>query len=353
MTSDDLDTWVSTDDRTDHRAHCRRCGGSFPGGYRACPYDATPLDHGDDPLIGALIGERYRIESFAGEGGIGRVYVARHERLERRYALKVPGGHAVTDPRERERFIREARAASRLDHPNVVSVIDFGETATGLLYLVMELADGETLADALARRGALPVREALLLVRQLALGLDHAHGRGLIHRDLKPGNVIVERADGRPRILDFGLAILAEGGESRLTSRHTVVGTPHYMSPEHACGLELDGRADLFSLGIIMYQALSGRMPFDASPLDVVQRYINDPTPRFADRVPGLAIDDDAERLCHGLMAARREARPADAGTAIAAIDAVLDRLTAERARPEPAAPATTSTTRPLRPRYR
>jgi eukaryotic-like serine/threonine-protein kinase len=339
--ADGLDTWVSGPPGTAERAHCPRCGGSFPTGFRACPYDANPLIVGDDPLIGAVIAERYRIESFAGEGGIGRVYVAQHTRLARRYAIKVPSGRSTGDPHGRERFVREAQAASRLDHPNVVSVIDFGETDAGLLYLVMELADGETLAEHLAARGALPVADALALARQLAAGLDHAHHRGLIHRDLKPSNVILERADGRPRILDFGLAILAEGLEGRVTSRNTVVGTPHYMSPEHACGLPLDVRADLFSLGIILYQALTGRMPFDATPIDIVEKYMTEPVPRFAARAPGLVIDGETEQLCLALVSSRREDRPADAGAVIAAIDAITDRFAAQRGRRGSEPPAT------------
>jgi serine/threonine protein kinase len=336
-TSDNLDTWVTgppgaTSASSEVRAHCQRCGGSFPSGFRACPYDATALIVGHDPLIGTVIADRYRIESLAGEGGIGRVYIAQHTRLERRYAIKVPSGRAWSDRHGRERFIREAQAASRLDHPNVVGVIDFGETDAGLLYLAMELADGETLAAHLAQRGALATEDALILVRQLALGLEHAHHRGLIHRDLKPDNVIIERADGRPRILDFGLAILVELGEGgRVTSRNTVVGTPHYMSPEHACGLALDARADLFSLGIILYEALTGHMPFDAAPVEVIQKYMNERPPRPGERAPELAIDPDAERLCLQLIAARRDDRPADANAVIVAIDRILDRLAARR----------------------
>jgi serine/threonine protein kinase len=336
-TTDDLDTWLSgppgaCDQTAPVRAHCTRCGGSFPGGFRACPYDATPLVIGTDPLLGAVIADRYRIESFAGEGGIGRVYLARHTLIERRFAIKVPSGRVATQSRGRERFIREAQAASRLDHPNVVSVVDFGETAAGLLYLVLELADGDTLTDLFRRRSAMPAEEVLALVRQLAQGLDHAHARGLIHRDLKPDNVIVQRADGRPRILDFGLAIIVDlGDDGRLTSRGTVVGTAHFMSPEHVCGMDVDVRTDLWSLGIIMYQALSGCLPFEGSPTEVVQRYVNEPVPSFARRVHGLAVDPAVEQLCLSLASIRRERRPATARAVIDAIDTILDRFAAER----------------------
>jgi serine/threonine-protein kinase len=335
MTTDELDTWLSGPPEPgcttpEERAHCKRCGGSFPSGYRACPYDASPLVVGADPLIGSILGDRYQIERFLGEGGLGRVYAAQHTRLPRRFAIKVPSGRAATEPRARERFLREARVASRLDHPNVVAVVDSGETTEGLLYLVMELAEGETLTAYLRRRGVLRIAEALGLTRKLALGLEHAHARGLVHRDLKPDNVMVERADGRPRILDFGLAILAELGDAgRLTSRHTVVGTPHYMSPEHVCGFDLDGRSDLFSLGVILYQMLCGRMPFDATPIEIAQRYLHDRIPRFAERVPGLVVDVEAEALCRRMIAVDRNARPADAAAVVFVIDAILDRLAA------------------------
>jgi serine/threonine-protein kinase len=325
--TDDLDTWHAAPP-CDDRAHCPRCGGSYPGGYRACPYDATPLVVGDDPLIDRVIADRYRIERLAGEGGVGRVYVAKHIRIDRRYALKVPSGNLVSMPRGRERFTREALAASRLDHPNVVSVLDFGETDAGLPYIVMELADGETLAAMLKRRGRLPLAEALSLMRQIASGLDHAHGRGLIHRDLKPTNVMIERADGRPRILDFGLAIaLASSASDRLTSAGTVVGTPHFMSPEQLCGLELDPRTDLFSLGIIFYLAIAGCLPFDGTPVEVVQKYLERPIPRFGTRVPGLIVDRDVEGLCMRMASAHRDRRPASAHDVIAALDAILGRI--------------------------
>jgi eukaryotic-like serine/threonine-protein kinase len=318
--------------RTD-RTHCRVCGGSFPLGFRACPYDASPLIIGADPLIGTVVAEHYRIESVLGEGGIGRVYLAQHTRISRRYAIKVPSGKAAADRTARGRFLREAEAASRIDHPNVVSVIDFGETPAGLLYIVMEYSEGETLGDRLARVGRLPLRNALTTTREIACGLRHAHDRGLIHRDLKPDNVILEKSEDRARILDFGLALLADlGDEQRVTTRGMVVGTPYYMSPEHACGMDVDARTDLFSLGVILYELLAGCMPFDGTPLDVLQRYVHDVPPAFAVRVPGLVVDAEVEVLCRQLLAKHRDKRPASAADVIATIDTISDRLAAERA---------------------
>jgi serine/threonine-protein kinase len=314
------------------RAHCRVCGGSFPIGFRACPYDASELITGEDPLVGAVIAEHYRIEAVLGEGGIGRVYLARHTRLPRRYAIKVPSGKAATDRKSRTRFLREAEAASRLDHPNVVSVIDFGETPAGLLYLVMEYAEGETLCTRIHRVGRLTLKPALAIARDIACGLRHAHLRDMIHRDLKPDNVMLDRAEDRARILDFGLALVRGEDEVRVTSRGMVVGTPYYMSPEHGCGEEVDHRTDLFSLGVIMYQMLSGRLPFDGSPIDVLHRYVHDVVPEFSRRVTGLIVDADVEALTRKLMAKDRNARPATAGHVVEALDAINERLAAERA---------------------
>src|SRR5262245_5335472 len=242
---------VTLSQRTD-RAYCPRCGSAFPDGFRACPYDGTAVVS-EDPLPGTVLGERYVLETLLGEGGLGRVYAARHIRMPRRFAVKVPSGAAALHPRARTRFMHEAEAASRLDHPNVVSVIDFGESPEGLLYLVMELADGETLDKHIYTRRSYPEVDALEMVRQIAMGLEHAHQRGLVHRDLKPENIIIERSDGRPRIVDFGLAILRELGDSgRLTSRGMVLGSPAYMSPEQACAGTIDHRTDLFSLGVIL-----------------------------------------------------------------------------------------------------
>jgi serine/threonine-protein kinase len=315
------------------RAFCPRCGGSFPSGFRSCTTCATGLV-GTDPLIGSTLVERYQIERLLGEGGLGRVYLARHTRMARRFAIKVPAGRAVSDPKSRRRFVAEAEAASRLDHPNVVGVVDFGETPQGLVYLVMELAEGETLGAYLERRGRLDTREALGVVRQLALGLDHAHGVGLVHRDLKPDNVILVEPDHRPRIVDFGLAILRELDEAgRLTTRGVVIGTPHYMSPEQACGHRIDLRSDIFSLGIVFYELLAGVLPFDGAPIDIAQKNVLARVPEIAIRVPGLTVDREVEELVHRMVAKHPAARPQSATDVIAAIDEILDRLAAERGR--------------------
>ncbi|MGN6110335.1 MAG: serine/threonine-protein kinase, partial [Kofleriaceae bacterium] len=213
----------------DARRHCSRCRASYTDEFEICPRDGQRLTAGTDPLIGLVLAGTYRVASLIGEGGLGSVYLADHLRVPRTYAVKFPRGMWVDHPKSRARFINEAMAAGRLDHPNIASVIDHGETEHGVPYLVMEHARGEMLSEHLLRRGPLPVDEALELLRPIALGLAHAHSWGVVHRDLKPDNIVIEAA--RPRIVDFGIAILADLGDSgRFTTKGVVIGTPYYMA---------------------------------------------------------------------------------------------------------------------------
>src|SRR3954468_6663009 len=204
----------------------------------------------------------YRLGERLGAGGMGEVYQAYDERLDRWVAVKLIRPEAVENATARERFRREARAAARLSHPSIVQIHDIVESAASDA-IVMELVEGESLSRRLAR-GPLPVDEAVSLGREIAEGLAAAHAKGLIHRDLKPENVMIT-ADGRAKILDFGLAKRLEGEEASLTADQRVVGTFRAMSPEQAQGLPLDTRSDLFSFGLLLYQCLSGRSPFEGS----------------------------------------------------------------------------------------
>lgn len=265
-----------------------------------------------------------------GEGALGVVYRASHTRLSRRFAIKVPFGDIAADSNARARFAREAEAACRLGHPNVVAAVDVGETPEGLLYLVMELAEGPTLAEVIDE-GRMPPHRALGIVARIARGLAHAHQRGLVHRDLKPANVILEEGD-RPRIVDFGIALVAGGADGpRLTEHGLVVGTPWYMAPEQALGESVDARTDVFALGVIAYELLSGVLPHEGDPFEVVRRYVTEPTPLVCDRVPGLVLSPDVEAFLQRLLARQPADRPGDAG----AVADEADRLAAAP-RPKP-----------------
>ncbi len=268
-------------------------------------------------VLGQVLDGKYRVERHIGSGAMGSVFRARHARLPRSYAIKLLHPRLLSDSKLLKRFEREAELAARLSHPNVIGVVDIGEI-DGVTFIVMDLAVGPTLAELLAAAPFDPLR-ACRLIRQLCDGLSHAHGHGLIHRDLKPDNVIVESRGGGEavRIADFGIAILREGTESpdRLTTGGIVLGTPHYMAPEMATGSAFDHRVDLFALGVICYELLTGRMPFDGSGVDVVQAYVHDEIPAMAARVPGLLVDPLLEAFTRRLLAKRPEERHIDAAS--------------------------------------
>ena len=206
---------------------------------------------------------RYRCERVLGEGGMASVYLARDAELDRLVALKVLAGQLTNEAEFRERFLRETRLSARLLHPNIVQVFDAGEDE-GRPYIVMEYVQGESLAELLARRRLLPASEAVELALQVCAGLEHAHGQGLVHRDVKPANLLV-RADGVVKIADFGIAHAVES--TRLTQVGTVLGTAPYLSPEQAAGGPVTAKTDLYSLGAVLYEVLTGRLPYELTSL--------------------------------------------------------------------------------------
>ena len=226
----------------------------------------------------ALAG-RYSLERELGRGGMGVVYLAREVRLERPVAIKLLPPDLAAHPTLRERFLREARTAARLSHPYIVPIHSVDEVA-GFVYYVMAYVDGETLSQRVQARGPLPAHDVTRILREVAWALAYAHAQGVIHRDIKPANVLLEHGTHRTMVLDFGIARLANAtGETEVGQ---VLGTPEYMSPEQACGESLDGRSDLYSLGVVGYYAVTGTLPFTGSAQEVLAQQVTKAPPPIA-----------------------------------------------------------------------
>jgi serine/threonine-protein kinase len=237
-------------------------------------------------VIGTLIGERYRLEEKIGSGGMSSVYRAFDPMLERWVAIKLMHRDISHDPDQLERFRREARTVAQLNHPHVVTVIDAGED-DGAPYIVFEYVEGETLKERIRRLGRLPVSEAVAYAIEIGRALEAAHASKLVHRDVKPQNVLIDR-DGRAKVTDFGIARSLEA--QGLTATGRVLGTTDYVSPEQALGHEVTGQSDIYSLGIVLYEMLTGETPFKAdTQVAVAMRHVRDPLPDVQRRRPEIS----------------------------------------------------------------
>ena len=241
-----------------------------------------------------VLSDHYELDSEIGRGGMGIVYRAKDKRLKRTVAIKVLPPELAFRSDIKTRFLREAETAAQLSHPNIVPIYTVDETE-GLVYFVMAYVDGENLAKRIFERGVLPCDEVRRILREVADALAYAHERGVVHRDIKPDNIIIAAQTGRPMVTDFGIARAVSDGDSRLTATGMAIGTPAYMSPEQAAGERtIDGRSDLYSLGVVAYQMLVGEPPFVAgsTPAMLVKHISERPTPvqqRRADMPEDLA----------------------------------------------------------------
>jgi serine/threonine-protein kinase len=275
-----------------------------------------------DPLVGKVVDNKYVILERIGTGAMGSIYKAEHRALSKQIALKILHRHLLTEESQVKRFHREAKAASRLNHPNAIVMLDFGQTEDGLSYIAMEFLPGKDLCRVLFEDGRLSEDRMVRIATQILDALDEAHAAGVIHRDLKPENIMIEPLRSNPdfvKVLDFGIAKIRDytGGEnsSFKTATGMVFGTPEYMSPEQIRGEELDGRSDLYSLGVLMYQMASGELPFTGdSVLEVATAHLTQPPIPLAEKVPG--ITPGVAAVIASLMAKKRDDRPANAADA-------------------------------------
>lgn len=264
-----------------------------------------------DSLVGDTIDDRYRIESKLGEGGMGTVYLSTRLMIGDTVAVKILHSARVSDPQAIERFRREAQAAARLKHQNAVTIYDFGVSGEGLVYLVMELAEGQSLRDIIKQQGPVTPSAAGEIMSQVCAALDQAHRQNIVHRDLKPDNIIVAVTNTglRAKVLDFGIAKMRDLTASNLTQTGAVMGTPYYMSPEHCMGEELDHRSDIYSLGVVLFEMLAGVVPFNSpTPTAVVVQHVNQAPPSL--RALNASISPAVEAVVMHALEKRREARP-------------------------------------------
>jgi serine/threonine protein kinase len=301
------------------------------------PSDALELlrsrDNEYDRLIGQTLDGRYYVERKIGEGGMGVVFAARHAVIERPLAIKVLKREAMRDTATIRRFVQEAKAASRIGHPNIVDVTDFGTTPDGMTYSVMEFVDGQTLGTAIRLAAPFPQPRAMRITAQIARALAAAHDKGIVHRDLKPENVFLLDRDGRQdfvKIVDFGIAKVTpppgKSAEPRLTRAGSVFGTPEYMAPEQAAGRsDTDGRVDVYALGVILYEMICGRVPHRGdSMVRTLAMQMLDPIEPPSKVRPDLQITPELEAIVMHALLKKREHRYQTMSELLDALDAIL-----------------------------
>lgn len=327
------------------RKLCPRCDREFEGEVDRCPDDGgdlVPLRQNDE-LVGRTIDGRFDVRKLLGRGGMGAVYLAHQRSVDRLVALKVLRRDLSDDASLARRFILEARAACRLENPHTVLIHDFGKTEDGMLYLAMEFLRGGSLRDRMRKVGPMPVEDVLRITEEVAESLAEAHGHGIFHRDVKPENVFLsERRGGGEtvKVMDYGLArARPTPGESAITGAGVVMGTPAYMSPEVVTGQVADARADVYALGIMMYEMLTGIPPYQgATPMQVLLQHVQ-AEPQFIGAVaPAARVPPSIRALVWQCIAKDRAARPQDGAGFLAALRDARRRT--DEGEPEPVAVA-------------
>ncbi|SEM70247.1 serine/threonine protein kinase [Stigmatella aurantiaca] len=323
---------------------CPSCGADARESSKYCPACGSSLVRTvaeADEYIGKTLAKKYRVEALIGEGGMGKVYRSRQLVLDKPVVLKVLRQSLLSDERTVARFQREAKAASRLNHPNSISILDFGQAEDGALFIAMEFVPGEDLHQLLVREWPLPEARVIRIVSQVLSALSDAHGAGVIHRDLKPENIMVEQRRNETdfvKVLDFGIAKITDSsGEDgpALTRAGFVCGTPEYMSPEQARGASLDHRSDLYAVGVLLYQLVTGLLPFESdSAVGFATKHLTEEPPPPSKRRPEARISVGMERLILRALSKDPDDRPANAEAFKAELHALEVR---ERRRAEPA----------------
>ena len=308
---------------------CPSCLTKYPEGVTACEHDGAALAPEEafayidkDLSPGDQVGE-YQVEGKLGEGGFGAVYRAVHPLIGKSAAVKVLGRQFSSNPQMVSRFIAEARAVNQIRHKNIIDIFSFGQLPDGRQYYVMELLEGTPLDRYIAKKKRLSVQEAMPILRGIARAVDAAHGKGILHRDLKPENVFLlfdEDGAVNAKLLDFGLVkLLSDAGASHKTKTGTPMGTPYYMSPEQCRGKDVDGRTDVYSFGALVFEVLTGRIPFDGeSAMDILVKHMTVDPPSASSLVPELSAEIDS--VVKRMMAKEPEHRPATLGESVDAL---------------------------------
>jgi len=306
--------------QTQVRKICMACSREFAGAGGVCPHDGNALVAlPQDPYIGRRIADKYQVLSVLGTGGMGIVYLARHETMQSNVAIKMLRAQFVGDSSSVKRFNHEAIATRRLSHPNVITTYDHGLTPQGQPYIVMEVLQGKSLADEIKKLKQISVDRVIHIFSQACDAIEHAHKQGILHRDLKPGNIMLIDFNEDPdfvKVVDFGVAKFMPTPQAAnveiqsLTQAGEVCGSPVYMSPEQCLGQDLDRRADVYSMGVVLYEALTGKLPLlGKNMMETMSKHINLAPPSFKEVRPDLYIPEKIEQAVMRALSKQPDAR--------------------------------------------